>query len=298
MHKNSKKKSITFDAAHQIHGSSSLRSLSKRGSRTNNNPFSYNLKTTREPFHHHYDEDEYEYEASEFSHGRIVTQPHYQRHPVPYEPIPRTGSKMNYDPLQRTDIQDNLNGFGYDRYEGGSATHNGHHIANEKNENVQPVNVFDKYHHVDDEVAEEHQQDEQPCDLACIATEFLCPHSCMCVPKFTRCDGELNCENGEDEEDCKQTNEEIIKSIKSECEATEKHVMCPRTFACISQDFLCDGDDDCGDFSDETHCGAHVNCSEDQFECENGLCIPHLWVCDGDNDCKDFSDEMNCTKVA
>lgn len=38
---------------------------------------------------------------------------------------------------------------------------------------------------------------------------------------------------------------------------------------------------DCGDFSDETHCGAKVKCDQDQFECENGLCIQHKWVCDG-----------------
>lgn len=154
----------------------------------------------------------------------------------------------------------------------------------------------------DDDGGDQHQfhqhQNDQPCHLACVATDFLCPRSCMCVPRFTRCDDEINCEEGEDEEDCSITNEEIIKSIKSECEATKEHVMCPKTFACIAQDFLCDGDDDCGDYSDETHCGTHVNCSDDQFECENGLCIPHPWVCDGDNDCKDFSDEMNCTKIA
>lgn len=142
----------------------------------------------------------------------------------------------------------------------------------------------------------EHQA-EQPCDLACVSTDFLCSRSCMCVPKFTRCDEEINCEDGEDEEDCTISNEEIIKTIKNECESTEKHVMCPRTFACIAQEFLCDGDDDCGDYSDETHCGAHVNCSDDQFECANGLCIQHPWVCDGDNDCKDYSDEVNCTKT-
>lgn len=43
--------------------------------------------------------------------------------------------------------------------------------------------------------------------------------------------------------------------------------------------------------------GFTANCTEDQFECSNGLCVPLNWVCDNDNDCKDYSDEFNCTKT-
>lgn len=32
-------------------------------------------------------------------------------------------------------------------------------------------------------------------------------------------------------------------------------------------------------------------CDDEQFNCENGVCIPSGWVCDGDNDCADASDE-------
>ena len=39
-----------------------------------------------------------------------------------------------------------------------------------------------------------------------------------------------------------------------------------------------------------------LNCPLDKFECSNGLCIPRNWVCDGDNDCNDLSDELNCTR--
>lgn len=37
-------------------------------------------------------------------------------------------------------------------------------------------------------------------------------------------------------------------------------------------------------------------CSEGKFECDNKRCIAERFVCDGDNDCKDNSDEKNCSK--
>ena len=33
-------------------------------------------------------------------------------------------------------------------------------------------------------------------------------------------------------------------------------------------------------------------CEEDEFHCQNGYCIRSLWHCDGDNDCGDNSDEQ------
>ena len=33
-------------------------------------------------------------------------------------------------------------------------------------------------------------------------------------------------------------------------------------------------------------------CTEDEFKCRNNECIKKTWVCDGDNDCNDKSDEI------
>ena len=60
---------------------------------------------------------------------------------------------------------------------------------------------------------------------------------------------------------------------------------------------LGDGDDDCGDNSDEKDC-ARDHCHEYQFQCANKKCIPDYWKCDFDDDCGDGSDEANCTKAA
>jgi low density lipoprotein-related protein 2 len=59
---------------------------------------------------------------------------------------------------------------------------------------------------------------------------------------------------------------------------------------CIPMTFKCDAENDCGDFSDETGC-VNVTCGSTQFHCENGRCIPNSWKCDSENDCGDGSDE-------
>ena len=38
-----------------------------------------------------------------------------------------------------------------------------------------------------------------------------------------------------------------------------------------------------------------VNCGSREFECNNGLCVARSGRCDGDNDCGDNSDEEGCS---
>ena len=51
----------------------------------------------------------------------------------------------------------------------------------------------------------------------------------------------------------------------------------------MKKEAKCDGNNDCGDFSDEAACG---DCGPNKFRCHNGPCVDGELACDGKPDCK------------
>ena len=85
--------------------------------------------------------------------------------------------------------------------------------------------------------------------------QFKCPTG-RCIPTNWQCDGDADCENGEDEPvSCRDESAKI-------CE--ESYFRC-KNQRCIPGRWRCDYDDDCGDNSDETEClNLYRNCSESE----------------------------------
>ncbi|RXG68700.1 Low-density lipoprotein receptor-related protein 1 [Armadillidium vulgare] len=149
-------------------------------------------------------------------------------------------------------------------------------ILQKENPKVFDIKVFSK----------ERQQGSNGCD------KLNCEDLCFATPEGPKCDCRMGYEPSvEDKTSCIPTPNFTLPKI---CE--DDQFLCNKSLYCIERNFVCDGENDCHDFSDEILSPwKQVECHE-HVKCKNNKCISSLWVCDGDMDCNEGSDELdeNC----
>ncbi|XP_041362239.1 scavenger receptor cysteine-rich type 1 protein M130-like isoform X2 [Gigantopelta aegis] len=167
---------------------------------------------------------------------------------------------------------------------------------------------------------------EEPWGPDCPLKEFFCKKTTICIPEDYRCDGEIDCEYGEDEDNCayvivqfrKYSNKEVMSIhanatyISITLEMCAKHCLNSRHFVCRSLLYMLDrGECVITDVNLQLAGGLRNSTKFDYFElisqaanctnmfrCSNGKCISLTDVCNHHDDCNDFSDETNCGEPA
>ncbi|KAM5271917.1 atrial natriuretic peptide-converting enzyme isoform 2-T2 [Ctenodactylus gundi] len=132
----------------------------------------------------------------------------------------------------------------------------------------------------------EENSDNQTCLMPdedveeCSPSHFKC-QSGRCVLASRRCDGQADCDDDSDEENCGCKERDLWE--------------CPSNKQCLEHMLICDGFQDCPDNMDERNCSF---CQDSELECANHECVSRDLWCDGEVDCSDSSDEWDCVTLS
>lgn len=115
-----------------------------------------------------------------------------------------------------------------------------------------------------------------------------------CISEVHHCDGDIDCEDGSDGNNCTTTcqlNRHIFKQFHlRNCSCSNLHYQC-HSGGCIAADYLCDYTNHCADASDELYCNYQPCIRETEFHSGQGQCISKVCVCDIVINCKNGKDE-------